>query len=166
MTNIPTEELVARYETVYRHRVGCHGSTGFAQAPAAGLSAPPHARLMVIAGPAFGPGRACNRQACNDNDIRFAMLESIQPCDIPVWQTNMTDTCAHWGGLMTRSTRQAGGCGAIIDGGVRDVNDILQQDFPRVRALLLLRQFAGPVAHLQLPAAHQIGEITIHPATS
>lgn len=32
----------------------------------------------------------------------------------------MTDGCAHWGGIMTRSTRQAGGCGAIIGWRRRD----------------------------------------------
>ena len=33
-------------------------------------------------------------------------------------------------GMCPRSTRQAGGCGAIIDGGCRDCNDILEQGFP------------------------------------
>ena len=47
---------------------------------------------MVIAGPAFtGCGEEVTDINCNDNDIRFSMLESIKPYDIPVWQTNMTD---------------------------------------------------------------------------
>ncbi len=127
----PVEELVARFKKLYTGIV----ADAMDKLGMRDRLLPQYLRPlkpdMVIAGPAFtGCGEEVTDINCNDNDIRFSMLESIKPYDIPVWQTNMTDGCAHWGGIMTRSTRQAGGCGAIIDGGCRDCNDILEQGFP------------------------------------
>lgn len=86
---------------------------------------------MVVAGYAFtGRGAVTQNESDNDNEMRFAMLEHIKEWDVPVWDCGGSTNCAHWGGLMTRSTKQGGGVGAIIDGGVRDVGDILSKDFP------------------------------------
>ena len=122
----PVEELVARFKKLYTGIV----ADAMDKLGMRDRLLPQYLRPlkpdMVIAGPAFtGCGEEVTDINCNDNDIRFSMLESIKPYDIPVWQTNMTDGCAHWGGIMTRSTRQAGGCGAIIDGGCPGCQHIL-----------------------------------------
>lgn len=164
MANIPVEELVARFKKLYTGIV----SDAMDQLGLRQHMLPAYLRPltpdMIIAGPAFtGLGEPVDDVNCNDNDVRFAMLESIKPYDIPVWQTNMTDTCAHWGGLMTRSTRQAGGCGAIIDGGVRDVNDVLGQNFPVFARYYSCGSSLGRWRICSFQQPIQIGDITIHP---
>lgn len=85
----------------------------------------------MVAGFAFtGRGEPAASPEDDDNQMRFAMLEAISPMDVPVWECGDERVCAHWGGMMTRSTRQAGGVGAVIWGGCRDVGDIIGQDFP------------------------------------
>lgn len=160
----PVEELVARFKKLYTGIV----ADAMDKLGMRDRLLPEYLRPlkpdMVIAGPAFtGCGEEVTDINCNDNDIRFSMLESIKPYDIPVWQTNMADGCAHWGGIMTRSTRQAGGCGAIIDGGCRDCNDILEQGFP-----VFVRFFhcGSSLGRWQITAYQkpiQIGHVTIEP---
>ena len=43
---------------------------------------------------------------------------------------NGNDNASHWGGVMTRASRKRGVRGAIVDGGIRDTKDILEQRFP------------------------------------
>ena len=160
----PVEELVARFKKLYTGIV----ADAMDKLGMRDRLLPQYLRPlkpdMVIAGPAFtGCGEEVTDINCNDNDIRFSMLESIKPYDIPVWQTNMTDGCAHWGGIMTRSTRQAGGCGAIIDGGCRDCNDILEQGCPVFVGFLHCGRALGrwKITSYQQPI--QIGHVTIEP---
>ncbi len=128
---VPVEELVARFKKLYSGIV----ADAMDRKGLRNQLLPSYLRPLtddtIVAGPAFtGQGMPVDDSTYNDNDIRFAMLESIKPYDIAVWATGNSGVCAHWGGLMTRSTRQAGGAGAIIDGGIRDVKDIIEQDFP------------------------------------
>ena len=97
----PVEELVARFKKLYTGIV----ADAMDKLGMRDRLLPQYLRPlkpdMVIAGPAFtGCGEEVTDINCNDNDIRFSMLESIKPYDIPVWQTNMTDGCAHWGGIL------------------------------------------------------------------
>lgn len=61
---------------------------------------------------------------------RARMLSEIPADAICVWDTNRDDLAAHWGGMMTAATKRRGVRGAVVDGGVRDVHQILEQDFP------------------------------------
>lgn len=129
--SVPVKEVVERYKKLYTGVVSDAMDKLGMREHLLPIYLRPIQPEMVVAGPAFtGEGRLVDDVNNNDNQIRFAMLESIQPYDVPVWQANDDGHCAEWGGMMTRSTRQGGGTGAVIDGGVRDVNDILSQGFP------------------------------------
>jgi regulator of RNase E activity RraA len=57
------------------------------------------------------------------------MLGSVQPGSVAVYQTN-DRTCAHLGELSATSLASRGCVGAVIDGGARDIEYMLRQDFP------------------------------------
>lgn len=119
---------------------------------------------MVVAGFAFtGHGEISRNTADNDNPVRFSMLESIRPDDVPVWDCGGSMDCAHWGGMMTRSTRQAGGIGAVIDGGVRDVNDIVAQGFPVFYKFYSAGSSIGRWNIISYQQPITIGGVEIHP---
>jgi regulator of RNase E activity RraA len=66
-----------------------------------------------------------------DRSIRriLRMLGSVPPGSVAVYQTNDRAN-AHLGELSVTSLRSRGCAGAVIDGGARDVEYILRQDFP------------------------------------
>lgn len=79
----------------------------------------------VIAGPAVTvmvrPG---------DNLMLHKALELAQPGDILVVNTFGCANTAVWGGLMTRVAREIGIAGLIVDGAIRDRDDLLELGFP------------------------------------
>jgi len=61
---------------------------------------------------------------------RAQMLEALHEHSVVVWDTGGDDTSAQWGEVMTKAALRAGCRGAVIDGGVRDTQLILDQRFP------------------------------------
>jgi regulator of RNase E activity RraA len=66
-----------------------------------------------------------------DTSIRLVleMLGSVPPGHVAVYETNERAS-AHFGELSATSLACRGCAGAVIDGGVRDVDYILREDFP------------------------------------
>jgi 4-hydroxy-4-methyl-2-oxoglutarate aldolase len=66
-----------------------------------------------------------------DTSIRHVleMLGSVAPGHVAVYQTN-DRASAHLGELSTTSLASRGCAGAVIDGGARDADYILREDFP------------------------------------
>jgi regulator of RNase E activity RraA len=66
-----------------------------------------------------------------DASIRkvLEMLGSVPPGHVSVYETN-EDTSAHFGELSATSLASRGCAGAVLDGGVRDAEYILREDFP------------------------------------
>ena len=86
---------------------------------------------MKVAGPAFpGLGEPTEDIAHNDTDKRLAMLESVEPGSVSVWACGGHDGSAHWGEIMSRSVMERGCVGAVVDGGLRDTDFVLQLGFP------------------------------------
>lgn len=86
---------------------------------------------MRVVGPAYPIlGRPCPGHE-HDRSIRriLAMLGSVPAGHVAVYQTN-DRTCAHLGELSVTSLASRGCAGAVIDGGVRDVDYILRESFP------------------------------------
>jgi regulator of RNase E activity RraA len=84
-----------------------------------------------VAGPAFtGQGYPCADTAHDDTRTRLEMLDSITPGTVSVWATGGSMDCAHWGEIMSTAARERGGTGAVIDGGVRDVDFINAMKYP------------------------------------
>jgi 4-hydroxy-4-methyl-2-oxoglutarate aldolase len=66
-----------------------------------------------------------------DTSIRLVleMLGSVPPGHVAVYETNERAS-AHFGELSATSLASRGCAGAVIDGGVRDADYILREDFP------------------------------------
>jgi regulator of RNase E activity RraA len=86
---------------------------------------------MKVAGPAFpGFGVITDDPADNDMDKRIAMLESVRPGSVTVWSCGGHEGSAHWGEIMSRSVMERGCVGAVVDGGLRDTQFVLELGFP------------------------------------
>ena len=65
-----------------------------------------------------------------DNLMLHKALELAQPGDVLVVNTFGSTNTAVWGGLMTRSAQAVGIAGIIVDGAVRDGDDMGELGFP------------------------------------
>lgn len=85
---------------------------------------------MKVCGIAFTIKGAKNLAVENEMEQRAAMLESIAANSVCVWDTSGDNESAQWGEIMTMAAKKQGCRGAVVDGGVRDTNKVLEQDFP------------------------------------
>jgi len=84
-----------------------------------------------LAGPAFtGQGYPCADPTSDDTPTRLAMLDSITPGTVSVWACGGSLDCAHWGEIMSTAARERGCIGAVIDGGVRDLDFVNAMGYP------------------------------------
>jgi 4-hydroxy-4-methyl-2-oxoglutarate aldolase len=79
---------------------------------------------MKVAGPAY-------RQ--------MDMLDAIYPGSVVVIEPGDEARAAHWGELMSNTARQKGATGCVINGGLRDSQQIIEIDFP------VFRKFHSPL---------------------
>ena len=86
---------------------------------------------MRLAGPVYPILGRPHPDHDYDTSIRrvLEMLGSVPPGHVAVYQTNDA-TSAHLGELSVTSLASRGCAGAVIDGGARDVDYILREDFP------------------------------------
>ena len=94
---------------------------------------------------------------------RAQLLEEIPAESVCVWDTSGDDESAQWGEIMTMAAKRQGCRGAIVDGGVRDTNKVLEQNFP---VFCKYRSSNGMLGRFrmigwQLPV--QIGRVQIFP---
>ena len=84
-----------------------------------------------LAGPAFtGQGYPCASTADDDTQTRLNILDSITPGTVSVWACGGGTDCAHWGEIMSTAARERGCTGAVVDGGVRDLDFINAMGYP------------------------------------
>lgn len=87
---------------------------------------------MKIAGPAY-PVRGRARVAESGDDPRYRqieMIEAMTPGCIVAVDPGGEKHAAHWGELMSRSSRAQGAAGAVVAGHIRDSAMIKQIGFP------------------------------------
>ena len=86
---------------------------------------------MRLAGPAYPVEGYPKAGADYDASIRrtLEMLGSVPPGHVAVYQTH-DRASAHLGELSVTSLKTRGCAGAVIDGGCRDVDFILREDYP------------------------------------
>jgi regulator of RNase E activity RraA len=86
---------------------------------------------MRLAGPAYPVEGQPDPGAGYDESIRriLEMLGSVPAGHVAVYQTNDASS-AHLGELSVTSLKTRGCAGAVIDGGCRDVDLILREDYP------------------------------------
>ncbi|MGC5170085.1 RraA family protein [Microbacterium sp. DT81.1] len=99
----------------------------------------------------------------NEMVERAAMLEAIPDNAVCVWDTSEDDESAQWGEVMTMAAKRQGARGAVIDGGVRDTDKILELDFP---VFCRYRTSNGMLGRFRMSAWQtpiRIGSVTIQP---
>jgi 4-hydroxy-4-methyl-2-oxoglutarate aldolase len=90
---------------------------------------------MKVAGPAYTVrGRARHWDDGKDPRYRqIEMLEHITPASVVLVDPGDDTVAAHWGELMSNVARAQGATGAVIAGGLRDSEKILEIGFPVFR---------------------------------
>lgn len=123
----------------------------------------PLANEMKVAGPAFTIKGAKSLLVKNEMRERAEMLESIPEHSVVAWDTSGDDESAQWGEVMTMASKKRGCRGAVVDGGVRDTDRVIPQEFP---VFVKYRSSNGMLGRFrisgwQIPV--RIGEVDIWP---
>lgn len=117
-----------------------------------------------VAGPAFtGQGYPCASTASDDTQTRLSMLDSITPGTVSVWACGGSMVCAHWGEIMSTAARERGCTGAVLDGGVRDLDFINAMNYP---VFAQFKSSASSIGRWDIKAYQvtiKIGNTVIHP---
>lgn len=85
---------------------------------------------MKMAGCAFTIKGSKNLTLNEEMIDRAKMLESIPEDSVCVWDTSEDNESAQWGEIMTMASIRQGCRGAVVDGGVRDTDRVLELGFP------------------------------------
>lgn len=119
---------------------------------------------VKIAGPAFtGYGAPVDDVTNTDMQQRLKMLNSITPHSISVWSASGDMQSAHWGEIMSTAARERGCQGAVVDGGVRDMDFILEMEFPVFARFKCPASSVGRWEIKEWQVAVKIGDVTINP---
>ena len=127
---IPERELCERYEALFTAAV----NDVLRECKLVYQTLPnnimPLRETMKVAGPAFTIKGAKSLLVKDEMKERAEMLESIPANGVVAWDTSGDDESAQWGEVMTMAAVKRGCRGAIVDGGVRDTDRVLPQNFP------------------------------------
>lgn len=160
---IPDQELCERYEALFTAAVNDvlreRGLTH--QTLPTGIL--PLKDDMKVAGPAFTIKGAKSLLVKDEMKERAEMLESIPAHGVVAWDTSGDDESAQWGEVMTMAAVKRGCRGAIVDGGVRDTDRVLPQNFP---VFVKYRTSNGMLGRFRISGWQvpiRIGEVDIFP---
>ncbi|MGO4885043.1 MAG: RraA family protein [Bryobacteraceae bacterium] len=117
-----------------------------------------------VAGMAFtGQGYPCADVTHDDTPMRLKMLESISPGTVSVWAASGSMDCAHWGEMMSTAVQQRGSRGAVIEGGVRDVDFVNAMNYPVFAKFKCSASSVGRWDIVDFQLSIKIGNTEIHP---
>lgn len=85
---------------------------------------------MKVCGIAYTIKSSKDPRLTGEMDTRAHMLDDMPANCICVWDTGGETEAAHWGEVMTAASKARGARGAVIDGGLRDTMQVLEQHFP------------------------------------
>ena len=127
---IPVKELCYRYEALFTAAVNDVLREMNLLYQTLPHQIMPLRESMKIAGTAFTV-KGCKSLEVKDEMLeRVQMLDSIPEDAVVAWDTSGDDESAQWGEVMTMAAVRKGCRGAVVDGGVRDTNRVLEQGFP------------------------------------
>jgi regulator of RNase E activity RraA len=129
MTTDP--DLIARYEKLYSSLVSdCIEELGLGVRCCEPGFTPFHVdQLRVVVGPAH-TGQIHKTSRRVEIDMLLEMVEATPASSVVVVACDEDINGATWGGLMSAGVQRRGAVGAVADGGVRDLHQILPLDFP------------------------------------
>jgi 4-hydroxy-4-methyl-2-oxoglutarate aldolase len=117
-----------------------------------------------IAGPAFTiQGHPCADVRTDDTEKRLKTLDSTLPGVVTVLASGGSVDCAHWGEIMATAVRQRGCTGAVIDGGLRDLDFLNEMKFPVFAKFRSCATLAGRWEITDSQVAVKIGETVVYP---
>lgn len=118
---------------------------------------------MKVCGTAFTVKGSKNLTVESEMEQRARMLEEVGDGSVVVWDTSGDDESAQWGEVMTLAAKRRGCKGAIVDGGVRDTNKVLELQFPVFCKYRTSNGMLGRFRMIgwQLPV--MIGNVCVHP---
>jgi len=130
----------------------------------------PHDLVPLVDGKKF-VGPAFTIKSAKDPSVRpqqemegrAKMLTQITAGCVCVWDTNRDNTASHLGGMMTNSALKGGAVGAVIDGGIRDIHQILEADFPVVYRYRTPNGLLSRASVIGFQVPIQIGTVIIYP---
>jgi len=159
---IPTRELCERYEALFTAAVNdvLREKSLTRQTLPTGIL--PLRDEMKLAGPAFTIKGTKSLVIDNEMEERARMLESIPEDSVIAWDTSNDDESAQWGEVMTMAAKRRGCRGAIIDGGVRDTDRVLPQEFPVFNKYRTSNGMLGRFRITDWQVPIRIGEVEIH----
>lgn len=69
-------------------------------------------------------------EGVNPYELEIALIDSLNPEEIPVFACSNPGRVAPWGELLSTAAKARGSVGAVMDGCVRDIKAIRQMGFP------------------------------------
>lgn len=84
----------------------------------------------TVAGVAFTVKSAPNVRITGEMETRTRMLGELTPDAFVMWDASGDYRATLWGGVMTATSVRMGVRGACIDGGIRDIHQVMEKDFP------------------------------------
>jgi regulator of RNase E activity RraA len=156
-------ELLARYERLYTGAVSDVLREHCLMDQTLPGDLQPLRPEKTVAGIAFTVKSAPNTRITGELTFRTRMLEEMHANCFVVWDTSGDMDSTAWGGVMTATAVGRGIRAAVIDGGIRDTNQILQTHFP------IYYKYRSPngslgrclISHYQQPV--KIGTVFIRP---
>jgi len=96
-------------------------------------------------------------------ELMIDAVDSVKPGEVVVSAASGSDRSALWGELLSTATRMRGGRGAIVDGAIRDIDQMRSMDFPCYALHRTPRDSAGrqKVNAYDVPIA--VGSVTVSP---
>ena len=160
---IAEEELCDRYEKLYTSAV----NDVLREFCLVDQALPPEIHPlrddMKVCGIAYTIRSSKDPIITGEMDTRAKMLDDMPRNCICVWDASGENEAAHWGEIMTASAIARGAKGAVVDGGLRDTVQVLQQHFPVFNKY---RTSNGTLARCRITAYNvpvKIGKVLIYP---
>lgn len=160
---ISEKELCDRFEKVFTSAVNdvLREEGLLSQALPSGIQ--PLRESMRVCGVAFTVKGSPSLEIKNEMEYRAEMLEAISVNSLVIWDTSHDGGSAQWGEIMTTAAIKRGCRGAVIDGGVRDTNKILEQNFPVFCKYRTNNGMLGRFRITDYQRPIEIGNIIIYP---
>jgi 4-hydroxy-4-methyl-2-oxoglutarate aldolase len=124
----------------------------------------PFTKAERIAGVAFtAQGYPCADIRHNDTETRLKILDRVTPGAVTVLATGGSMECSHWGEIMSTLVSQRGCTGAVVDGGVRDIDFINAMNYPVFAKFKSAASCVGRWDMVECQVPIKIGNTVIHP---